>query len=115
MFVPGLQCLFKNSSSNSNYLILVVVFNVAILLNSCCDNVVNAKNLKGFNQYTHHSIHERSIDSDDDQAAATTADDPAATKTCESVKHFFDALNVTIYPKQDSTGKSYFLMFLVYF
>lgn len=101
-FTRGLQCNFSGVSSCR--LILVVVCSLFVMNITVS---VDAKHLDHhrYGGGQHHLIHRRAV-ADDNEGGGDT-------KTCESVKHFFDAMNVTIYPRFDSTGKfnigTYFL------
>lgn len=90
-FTRGLQCNFRGVSSCR----LIVVVCILFVLNSAVS--VQAKHLNHHHYSGGHPIHRRAV-ADDTEGGGDT-------KTCESVKHFFEAMNVTIHPKFDSTGK----------
>lgn len=92
-FTQGLQCNFRGVLSCR---LLVVVCSLFVMYKAVS---VQAKHLDPhhYGGGHPHPIHRRAV-TDDNEGGGDT-------KTCESVKYFFDAMNVTIYPKFDITGK----------
>lgn len=102
-FTRGLQCNFSGVSLCRLILVGVCSF---LVLNSSVS--VQAKHLDhhhyGGNQ--NHPIHRRAV-ADENEGGGDT-------KTCETVKHFFEAMNVTIFPRFDSTGKFHIPWYLFF-
>lgn len=89
-FLRGLQCEF--SARHLCQSVLIVLICLQLLF---CNVNGHARN----DERQHHRARRiRSMGADDDSSAAS--------KSCDLVKHFFDSMNVTIYPTVDkNTGK----------
>lgn len=97
-FLRGLQCDFSVRHLCQSVLIVFICLQLS-------SNTVDARHDELLRQ--HHRL----------RRVRSMADESSATKSCDLVKHFFDALNVTINPQpiESSTGKFDFFFLLVSF